>query len=262
MKWLWLCAALAAAGCGGDGGDGGGDGDAPAGDGGGDGDGAATDGPTGDGAISGVGAHALAYYRVESHGETLSTPPMTTRASGSTIVVSVGRGDATGFATPTDNQGNAPYAQLGTVHRYANWPGSGTAAYAATGVSGGAGHVVTTTTPYDDELTMAVVEVVDGGTVVDQQWNEVLAPGPLRSRTVTTTGPATLVAFWWGDAGAEGEKTASPGDGFTVTDAILEEGSLVQCAAAVKRVDAAGTYDVTWTATPVQGAQLWLIAIQ
>jgi hypothetical protein len=36
----------------------------------------------------------------------------------------------------------------------------------------------------------------------------------------------------------------------------------VQCAVAAKNVTAAGTYNVTWTSTPVQGAQLWLIAVQ
>ena len=33
-------------------------------------------------------------------------------------------------------------------------------------------------------------------------------------------------------------------------------------AAAVKNVTAAGTYDVTWKATPTQGAQLYLVAVQ
>jgi hypothetical protein len=30
----------------------------------------------------------------------------------------------------------------------------------------------------------------------------------------------------------------------------------------VRQVAAAGTYDVTWTSTPPQGAQLWLAAVQ
>jgi hypothetical protein len=38
--------------------------------------------------------------------------------------------------------------------------------------------------------------------------------------------------------------------------------SFVQCAVAVENVTAAGTYDVTWKATPAQGAQLYLIAVQ
>jgi len=36
----------------------------------------------------------------------------------------------------------------------------------------------------------------------------------------------------------------------------------VQCAVAVKEVSAAGEYEVTWTATPRQAAQLWLMALQ
>jgi hypothetical protein len=50
-------------------------------------------------------------------------------------------------------------------------------------------------------------------------------------------GPATLVAFWW--------VTASP---------VPRR--------AVKNVSAAGTYSVTWTSTPIQGAQLWQVAAQ
>jgi hypothetical protein len=53
-----------------------------------------------------------------------------------------------------------------------------------------------------------------------------------------------------------------PDNGFTVVDDLLEPGNLVQGAVAVKNVTVAGTYDVTWTSTPVQGAQLWLVAVQ
>jgi hypothetical protein len=48
-----------------------------------------------------------------------------------------------------------------------------------------------------------------------------------------------------------------------VVDTNAQEiGSFVQCAVAVKNVITPGTYNVTWTSTPVQGAQLWLIAVQ
>lgn len=70
------------------------------------------------------------------------------------------------------------------------------------------------------------------------------------------------MAFWWGDAGVDDDKTAVPDGGFTVVESILQAGALVQCAVAVREVAAAGTYHVTWTATPVQGAQLWLVAVQ
>jgi hypothetical protein len=47
-----------------------------------------------------------------------------------------------------------------------------------------------------------------------------------------------------------------------VIDSILLEGALVQCAVAVPQVSAADTYQVTWSAAPVQGAQLWIAAVQ
>jgi hypothetical protein len=210
----------------------------------------------------GPGAHGLAYFRIESHAETVATPVMSTRGSGSTIIVSTGRGDGSAQVLPTDNQGNAPYVQLGSSHAYTMWPGSGTALYAFAGASGGPDHVVSAATAYDDEVTLAAVEVIDGTTIADHQWNEVLVGNAITSRSVTTTGPSTLVAFWWGDANADDDKTAVPDGGFVVVDSILEAGSLVQCAVAVKEVTAAGTYNVTWTATPAQGAQLWLVAVQ
>jgi len=206
-------------------------------------------------------AHTLVYYRYQSTSNTsISTPPLATQATGSTLVVSVGRGNRYVFAAPTDSKGNT-YQQLGATEKYTRYPDSGTALYAVPGATGGAGLVISTTTEPKDETTLAAVEVVNATHVQDQQWNEQLA-APLQSKSMTTTEPATLVAFWWGDAPPPMVKTAVPNNGFTVIDSFLDEGELVQCAVAVKNVAAAGTYDVTWVATPAQGAQLWLIAIQ
>jgi hypothetical protein len=213
----------------------------------------------------GLGAHALAYqrYRIITNLPMITTPAMTTAATGSTMLVAVGRGDASAHVPPTDNKGNAPYRQLGETHTYTSWPKSGTALYAFTSAAGGADHVVHVPTPVQDEITLAAVEVREGSRIEAFAWNEVLAGSPLTSRSVTTTGPATLIAVWWGDgAFIRHEKTAVPDNGFAVVDAVLSAGELVQCAVAVKNVAAAGTYDVTWKATPRQGAQLWLVAVQ
>lgn len=210
----------------------------------------------------GVGVHGLAFYRHNVNSPTtISTPVLGTQAAGSTIVVSVGRGNRYVFDLPTDNMGNAPYQQLGTEQKYTRYQDSGTALYAFPNAVGGSGHVVRTTTPADDEITLAAVEVVGGTRIQQFEWNEALS-APLTSRSVTTTGPATLVAFWWGDAGVQSDKTAVPNNDFFVVDSILQSGALVQCAVAVKNVTAAGTYNVTWTATPAQGAQLWLVAVE
>jgi len=80
---------------------------------------------------------------------------------------------------------------------------------------------------------------------------------------VRTEGPATLIAIWGGDS-SELKHTAMPSDGFRVIDAYLNLGptSGVQVAVAVKQVDRAGTYSVSWNATPEQGAACYLIAVE
>lgn len=212
----------------------------------------------------GLGAHSLTFHRyyAPANPSTIRTAEMATAPSGSTIVVGVGRGNLGAHRLPSDNKGNASYQQLGEAHAYTNWPYSGTALYAFPSMTGGEGHVVSAATPPEDEVTLAAVEVREGSYVAAFEWNEVLAGSPLRSRSVTTTGPATLIAFWWGDAGVAEDKTAVPNNGFVVVDSALASGELVQCAVAVKNVSEAGTYDVTWTATPRQGAQLYLVAVQ
>jgi hypothetical protein len=216
----------------------------------------------------GVGAHALVFHRYDTDAPTnVTTPPSTTRASGSTILVALARGSAPAFAPgdepvlPTDSEGNAPYALLDGVHTYTRWPGSGTALYAFTSAVGGADFIVGVESPSVDETTLAMVEITSSSRIADVAWTEVL-DGSLRSGSVTTSGPATLVAVWYGDGDGSDPHTAEPDSGFTVIESALEAGWLVQCAVAVKTVDAAGTYDVTWTATETQGAQLWLVAVE
>lgn len=218
--------------------------------------------------MASAGAHALTYYKLGANPAiAISTPPITTQDSGSTIVVSVGRGNASLFALPTDNKGNTPYVQQGSVHNYTLYPDSGTALYTFKPAKGGANFQVTTSTGkfstgQSDEITIAMVEVASSGKVQDVQWSEVRAP-PLTSKAVTTDGPATLVAFWWGDGTSHDPQNAVPNNGFTVVDANVDQtDSFVQCAVAVKKVTEAGSYDVTWTPTPTQGAQLWLVAIE
>jgi hypothetical protein len=187
---------------------------------------------------------------------------MVTRSTGSTILVCIGRGFASSHSIPIDTKGNA-YVQVGTTRSYSLWPKSGTALYACAKAEGGRGHALTAAKPIpSDETTISVIEVVNGGVLTDIQWSEVLRDRPTTSLSVTTSGPALLLAWWWGDGDARFDKTAVPDNGFKVLDSILLAGNLVQCAVAARRVDVAGTYHVTWTATPVQGAQLWIVAVQ
>ena len=212
-----------------------------------------------------VGAHSLTNYFLGDHDNpTISTPAMNTQHSGSTMLVCIGRGNIGAFTNaPTDDKTNAPYVQLGTTHGYVpQYPDSGTALYAVPTVTGGNGHVVTAATVAFDEVTVDAVEIMNGGIIEDFKWNEVQQGHPLTSLSVTTTGPATLVAFWWGDGNQYFAHTAVPSNGFTVIDSILPIGSYVQSAVATKDVTTAGTYNVTWDSGGNEGAQLWLVAVQ
>jgi hypothetical protein len=158
--------------------------------------------------------------------------------------------------------GNGAFPQLGASHTYTRWTSSGTSLYGLVGARGGVGHVVTAANPGNDEITLAVVELRQGSRITSQTWTEVLAGQPIRSLPVTTSGPAVLVAFWWGDADVDGQKTATPDSGFQLIESIGLPGALVQAAVATRVVSSTGTYSVGWTSTPVQGAQLWLVAVE
>ena len=233
-----------------------------------------------------VNAHALAYQALVHKGRLLrglarlarafsltsgqntqnriSTAAMATQPVGSTLLVAVGRGKIAAFTQmPTDNLDNSPYVPLGPTHSYApQYPGSGTALYACSFAKGGARHIITAPTIAQDEITLVAIEVKNGGVIQDCKWNGVLRGQPLTSEHVTTTGPATLVAFWWGD-GHEGiAHIAVPNHGFTVIESLLSTGTLVQTAVATKDVTAAGSYNVTWDSGGLEGAQLYLVAVQ
>lgn len=208
-----------------------------------------------------IGAHALAFKRDGESAGTVSTSALSTQASGSSFITCVGRGVFGAHAPTTDNKSNT-YIQIGTAHTYTRFPNSGTACYISSNALGGPGHVVSAPNSAGspvDETTLTVVEIAGGSQLRDFKWNEVLS-SPLASLSVTTTGPATLVAFWWGDGNVDVAHMATPNNGFVVVDSLLSLGALVQVSVATKNVTAAGTYNVTWTST--EGAQLWLMAIQ
>lgn len=207
-------------------------------------------------------------------GEDGSLAPLETPAvaaeSGSTFIACVGRGHKDSFGAlgpPTDGQGNV-YGELEVVHAYAGFPESGTAAYAAPHAEGSSELRISAANGRNssgntDEITLFFVEVRRGSAVHDVVWNEVepsQPPTTVTSATVSTSGPATLVACWFGDASALSH--IEPDASFTLLDQQLEATSHVQGALAVRNVASAGTYSVTWTATPAQNAQMWLIAVE
>lgn len=235
-----------------------------------------------------LGAHTLL---VQTEGKGISpaiSKPITTEANGSSLLVLVSS-YASNSDGPADSYSNA-WKQLGSSVIYNGYDGKFNArAYVALSARGGANHTISVTKSGDaaGEISVPIIEIKHAGVLKDvaqnypvpgtagrvankltRVWHDVagdpsVSSTSLTSGSVTTTGPATLIAVWWGDATVY-SMTAVPDNGFKVIDSFLElpPNSGTQCAVAFRQVAAAGTYSVTWTGSPAQGAILWLFAFQ
>jgi hypothetical protein len=165
---------------------------------------------------------------------------------------------------PSDNKGNKSFVQLGQSTAYVGYPDSGAALYALTNAVGGTGHTFTVSNVDSDEVTIAAVEVRNSSVVQDSKGAYVAGTTSFTSPSVTTTGPATIVAFCWGDS-AGATNITGVNNSFKVLDQYsAANGISVQGASASRDVSAAGTYNVTWTVNPAQvsGAILYIVAVQ
>jgi hypothetical protein len=233
-----------------------------------------------------LGAHTLLTQPDGEGSNPAVSSPISTQETGSSLLVLVG-GYVSNAGAPSDNYGNR-WVQQGPRIKYHAYQGRfDTAAYTALAAKGGRGHRVSLAKngAAAGEITAPFIEIKHAGILQDVAYNYAVPgamarlagklgrvlPGDdrtfssaeLTSGEVTTTGPATLVAVWWGDAFVYA-MTAVPDNGFKVIERFLDlpPSSGVQCAVAVKQVDRAGTYRVTWKDAPAQGAILWLFAFQ
>lgn len=191
------------------------------------------------------------------------TPPMDTAPKGS-VLVAFNAGYAANDGTPRDTYENR-WKALGHAQTYTGYERFSVRGYVAVEAKGGSGHRVSIAKPAEPkgELSLPFVEVRNATRVQAFAQNYADAALVVASKQITVDGPATLLAFWWGDGGVK-QMTAVPGDGFTLIDSFVQlpDESGVQGAVAWRQVDTAGTYQVHWTAAPVQGAALWIIAIR
>ncbi len=192
------------------------------------------------------------------------TDPITTQPTGSALIVFNG-GYSGNSARPVDSYSNK-WKQLGSSVTYGNgYDGFNVKAYVALSAKGGPNHTVSIVKNANavGEISVPFIEVRQAGVLQDVAQNYAAAGLVLTSGNVTTTGPATLIALWWGDGGVT-RMTAVPNNGFSVIDSFLKlpDNSGVQCAVAYRQVATAGTYNVSWTGAPIQGAILWLFAFQ
>lgn len=211
-----------------------------------------------------LGGHGLGFDFLAGPHTPVQTPAFNS-TTGSIILVSVGRGAFSDFATAVvnDNKGNGAYTRIGTEHTYTKYPTSGTGLYAKLNAAGGVGHVVNASKPTtSDEATVNAIEFRNVDTIVDSAWIEDLT-APNTSATVTTTGPAILAAFWWGDDSNGNDNFIGLSAGWTLLDNTSNHFSNhVQNGSAYRIVSGAGTYSITWTSNISQGAQLWIVAMQ
>lgn len=211
-----------------------------------------------------LGAHTLLTQPNGLGVSPAITAAITTQSAGSALIILEG-GYANNATTPKDNYANA-WRRVGNTVVFNGYGSSfDVRAYVAMQARGGAGHRVTVPKNMqpEGEVSIPFIEIKNAGMLKDLAQNYPEPGLVVTSGKVTTTAAATLVAVWWGDAGVK-RMTATPNNGFTVIDSFLKlpDESGVQCAVASRQVAAAGTYDVSWTSAPVQGAILWLFAFQ
>lgn len=219
-----------------------------------------------------LGAHGQAVVKV-------GDPPGTARVGLATqpagsmflIAIAASLGDLAAGA-PSDDKGNA-YEQLlpagGTpptggsqgVRAYALFPEFGTAVWASRpDAIGGPEHVFSMA--QSNEMTMFVLEIHGGRAVRATAWDQPLAGQPITSESVTAEQPAVLVATWWGDQASGPTPRTGPSLG-KVAESARDGTPNHYAEGDIATADvAAGTYRVTWTEYPAQGAQLHLIAIE
>jgi hypothetical protein len=191
------------------------------------------------------------------------TAPVDTQPTGS-VFIAFNAGYSSNALAPTDTYRNR-WKSLGHPATYAGYERFDVQGFVAAAGKGGPSHTVSVDKPGEPkgELSLAFVEVRNASRV--QAFKQSYADPALivASDSITVDGPATLLAFWWGDGGVK-RMTATPGDGFQLIDSFLQlpDESGVQGAVAWRQVAAAGTYQVHWTVAPVQGAALWIVAIR
>lgn len=215
-------------------------------------------------AASSLGAHTLITHSEGMGSSPAVSDPIQTAASGSALIT-FNAGYASNDSKPQDSYGNRWKAIGGPVTYRDYGETFAVQAYVAMHAKGGSNHTLRFDKPGNPagEFTAPFIEVRDAGVLKDVAQNYPEPGLVLTSGKVTTTGPATLVAVWWGDGGVK-RMTTRPSEGFELIDSylMLPDNSGVQAAVAVRQVDQAGTYNVSWIGSPIQGAILWLFAFQ
>lgn len=215
-----------------------------------------------------LGGH-LGDWDEDGTGTSPATVTINSQVSGSSFAI-VTLTDPGIYTTPTENKGNSSKIQLYESSGYAGglWAPYGMEYYGIPNAAGGSSHTFQfTKTDTVRESTLIVIEAVGGPVIEDTSITNVAAAGagvPYSSATVTTSGPALLIASWSGDGGTGlATQQVNVEAGWDMIESDFRTGiGYIQAAVAVKYVPEAGTYSVQWTPVANQGAILALSAHQ
>lgn len=212
-----------------------------------------------------LGGHG-SDFDIQGSGTSPQTVTINTQTAGSSLIV-VTLSDPGIYGTPTDNKGNTLTLLESSGYHGGLWAPFGMEVYGKASAAGGSSHAVSITkSTATEESTLIVIEGV-GASIPDTSIVTRAGAGAgvaYTSASVTTTGPALLVSACGGDGGVDTtDQTATPEAGWTTIESLfLGLTAYIQCAVAVKRVSAAGTYTCSWTPVENQGAILFLAAVQ
>lgn len=227
-----------------------------------------------------IGAHGIDFQPFPySDRDALAT--IDTQATGSIVIIAGGGKSSDLGLGWTENKSNT-IRKLSAVLDYPDFGGYGTQIGVTNNpMAGGSGHAFTVQVANEDESTIFVDEAIGARRVsfIHASFNDTSPGTTVSIGPLVVDGPAVLFAYWFGASpvnppftGTSGPHgtgvgtpyTAVPNNGFTVLDANLNnfENGEVQAAAAAKVVSVGGSYSVTWTHSPAQGAELWLVAAQ
>ncbi len=221
-----------------------------------------------------LGAHTFDFQRF-GFANRAANLVLNTQVTGSITII--GSGGKSSDITQTWTNSLGTVTKLSAVVNYPDFSGYGTQIGKAS-LGGGTGQTFNIPVSANDENTSFATEILVSGVprvrFVNANVANAGSGGTVTSGTLTVDGPAFLIADWWGSSpvvppfsspapGIGTPFTAVPDSGFTVIDSYLvnNEFGEIQAARAVKAVTAAGTYNVTWSHTPNQGAQTWMIAV-
>lgn len=205
-------------------------------------------------------------WDIQGSGTSPQTVTINTQASGSSLIV-VTLTDPGIYGTPTDNKSNTFSLLESSGYHGGAWAPFGMEVYGKANAAGGSSHAVSISkSSASEESTLIVIEG-KGATIQDTSIVTRAGAGAgvaYTSASVTTTGPALLIAVWGGDGNAEtDDQTAAPGAGWTLIESLfLGDTAYIQAAVAVRHVTSAGSYTCDWTPVMNQGAILFLAAVQ